>query len=407
MDTNVIIGAGQAGVSAARSMRDVGFKGRIIVIGFESVLPYSRPPLSKTFLTEPGVPELTYLSTPDRYQEGSIEFLLGTFVEGISPQAGKVHLDSGATIEFDRLIIATGSEARRPVLHGAENLLLLRTYEHAVRIRSRLRHGGNVVCVGAGVIGLEIASSARALGCKVTVIEYGPRVMSRSLTVEASNWVEGLHRNAGVEFVFNARIEQVDPSGVVLLDGSRFPADIVVAGTGINRNIEIAREAGIATNLGIVVNNQGKTNIDGIYAAGEVAEYFSRRYDGHVTNESWQHAHDHGALVGQVASGVDNTYDNVPWFWSDQHKVNIQMAGSRVLGDRAVFRGEPTDGSFSIFYLDGRDHVTAAVGFNAGRDISAAMRLIRANIAVDPGKLADSDFRMRHFLVRLDDATQF
>lgn len=397
MDLHVVVGAGQAGAHAAMAMRRAGFAGRIVLVGAEAVEPYDRPPLSKDFIVAHEEPRLAYHFAPATYEEKRIELLMGTRVESVDPREGRIHTTSGAPLPFDRLILATGSRARRPAIPGAERIMVLRTLEDARAIRARLLPGMKVVCIGAGVIGLEMASSARARGCEVTVLDVAPSVMSRSIDAALARLVEDLHRRAGVRFLFSIEVERVDEAGVVLADGARLPADIVIAGVGIERNVELAVAAGIDVGRGIKVDGSGWTSAEGILAAGEVAEYFSARAGRHLLSESWQHAQDHGALVGRVAAGLAETYDPVAWFWSDQHGVNIQMAGA-MIGTTTVFRGDPASESFSIFSLDDGLRVVGAVGFNAGRDIAAARRLIGDGRPVDPARLGDTAVSLRDLL---------
>lgn len=388
MKTNIVVGAGQAGAHAAMAMRHAGFRGRIILVGDEDVLPYDRTPLSKRLLLSAGEVNLTLFHDAASYASHQVELVLGKKVEAIEPDKGWIRLPGGP-ISYDRLIFATGSSARRPDIPGSEHIMTLRTASDASKISSKLQPGKNIVCIGAGVIGLEAASAARARGCNVTIVEAGPMLMSRSLAPNLADVIATIHRRAGVEFLFDATVEMVEGGQVILEGGLRLEADAIIAGIGVERNLALAQHAGVAVNRGIVTDGSGLTNVDGVYAAGDVAEFFSRRTGEHTVLEAWKHAQDHGALVGRVTAGADESYDEVPWFWSDQQGVNIQVAGTALAGARTVYRGDPTSSSFSAFFLGQNGRLAGAFGLNAGSDISAAIRLMRRDQAVDPAALAD------------------
>lgn len=247
------------------------------------------------------------------------------------------------------------------------------------------------MCIGAGVIGLEIASSARARGCSVSVVDIAETVMSRTLDARHAALVEDLHRRNGVEFFLSNAVEEIGPDFVQLSSGSRLPADVVIVGVGIERNIELARRAGIASLRGIQTDESGFTGTERVYAAGEVAEFYSTRLSAHTVLETWRHAQDHGTLVGRTAAGAIGTYDEVLWFWSDQCGVNLQFAGDTTgkHSHKTIDRGEPDTSSFATFYLDASDRVVGAIGYNAAKEVAAALRLLRRNLAVPPERLSD------------------
>src|ERR1700733_16270279 len=273
--THIIVGAGQAGAWAAPGTRQAGFTGRILLIGEEPWRPYERPPLSKAVLTEDPEPPILYFHPEQRYAELQIEQLLGTSVETVDPAAHRVLLSDGQTLDYDKLLLTVGGEARRLPIHGGDLALYLRTLEDARAIRARLAGAPRVLCVGAGVIGLEIASSARARGCAVIVLEALPRAMGRAVSPEGAAFIETLHRDAGVTLHFEMivdRLEHATDGGVAVTcrDGRRFEADVVVAGVGMQRNLALAEAAGIALEGGIVVDELGRTSVADIYAAGDV-----------------------------------------------------------------------------------------------------------------------------------------
>lgn len=389
-ESHIIVGAGQAGAYAAIAMRRAGFGGRIVLIGDEPQAPYDRTPLSKSFLIAAKDVAPTRFYDPQTYDQERIDVQLGTRVESIDPASSRIRITGGKPMHYDRLVLACGSRARSLSIPGAERILTLRTSEDAALLRRRLLASRSVVCIGAGVIGLEIASAARAQGCAAIVVEREAGVMSRSLAPQLAEHVVALHRRAGVQLLFGNEVVAVEAGSVILQDGSRLDADTVVAGIGVKRNTAIAAAAGISIGRGILTDAGGRTSVERIYGAGEVAECYSPRLQTHIAHESWRHAQDHGAFVGRVTAGTKEIYDEVPWFWSDQHGSNIQVAGNARGAERMLVRGDSTGASFSVFLLDSADRLTGAFGMNAGRDVSAAIRLMRRGGRVDPDILTDS-----------------
>lgn len=390
IQTHVIVGAGQAGSHAAIAMREAGFSGRIVLIGEERHLPYDRPPLSKAFITATERPEVSLFFAARRYTEAEIELTLNRRVLALDPNAQRVELDDGSTLAYDKLILATGSRPRRLAVAGGERALAIRTVDDAVAVRSLLCPGRKVVCIGAGVIGLEMAAAARTRGCGVTILEAGSGLMTRSLDRDMAATVLALHRRQGVEAHFGMQVAAIEADRVVCADGSLFPADIVIAGIGVERNTAIAAAAGLATGPGILVDETGETAWEGIFAAGEVASYFVPRLGRHQSQESWRHAQQHGSFVGRSTAGIKAVYDEIPWFWSDQHGVNIQVAGSVQTSTTIVQRGHPATGSASAFHLDVDGRLVAVIGIDAPRDVAAGLRLIRTGLRVDPAVLSDT-----------------
>jgi NADPH-dependent 2,4-dienoyl-CoA reductase/sulfur reductase-like enzyme len=386
---HVIVGAGQAGAHAAVAMREAGFAGRIVLLGEEPHPPYERPPLSKAALTDDPQPEPGWFFAQARYAELRIELRLGSSVTAIDTAAARIALANGETLPYDALLLATGGRARTLVVAGGERVLLVRTLDDARRLRPLLRQGSRVVCIGAGVIGLETAASAHKLGCRVTVLEAGPAAMGRSMTPGMATWVAKLHRDAGVALHFGAAVEEITSDAVRCAGGLGVPADLVVAGVGMVRNTELARAAGLAVDNGIAVDEVGRTGIAGVYAAGEVAAFWVPRLHRRLRLEAWRHAQDHGIAVGRAMAGVAEPYDPVPWFWTDQHGATIQVAGQPTEAVTSIVRGETTAPSFAAFHLDEAGRVVAATGVNAAREVRAAMALIRSGALVDPALLAD------------------
>jgi NADPH-dependent 2,4-dienoyl-CoA reductase/sulfur reductase-like enzyme len=388
------VGAGQAGAYAAVAMREAGFAGRILLIGDEKERPYERPPLSKDALTGPPAPP-AYFHKEARYTDLGIELLLGTAVTAIDPVARQVALADGRRLGFTRLLLATGGRARALRVRGAGDVLTLRTLADAGRIRAALQPGRRVACIGAGVIGLEVASSAKARGCVVDVIEAGPSVMGRCVGPEIASWMARLHETNGVTLHLGAAVEAVEAGRVVFGGGREIAADCVIAGVGMERNVELAAAAGLQVDGGIVVDAFGRSSAEGIYAAGDVAAFWAPRLGRHVRLESWKHAQDHGIAVGRAMADAGSPYEEIPWFWTDQHGVNLQMAGTPEGAAVTVVRGDPQASRFSAWQLDAEDRPIGVAGVNAPRDVRAGLAFMRAGRRVDRAALADPSKPLR------------
>ena len=288
---HAIVGAGQAGAWAAVAMRQAGFAGRIVLLGEEPWRPYERPPLSKAMLTAEPEPPISHFHTEARYAELKIELRLDTIVKSVEPEAHRVRLSGGGTVPYDRLLLATGGQARRLPAHGGDRALTLRTLEDSWVLRARLGRSQQVLCIGGGVIGLEIASAARKRGCVVTVLEAMPRVMGRSVSAEGATYVEALHRDHGVILHTGVIVDRIDdaPGGrlrVTARDGAAFEADLVVAGIGMQRSLALAEAAGLSLEGGIVVDAWGRTSAPDIFAAGDVTAFFHPLFNRRLRLES-------------------------------------------------------------------------------------------------------------------------
>ena len=400
--THVIVGAGQAGAWAAVSMRQAGFAGRILLIGEEPWRPYQRPPLSKQVLTEDPEPPILHFHAEQRYAELDIEMVLGSAVTGIDPEAHRVVLTDGRAFDYDKLLLTVGGQARHLPIHGGDLAMYLRTLEDARAIRVRLEALPRVLCIGAGVIGLEIASSARTRGCEVTVLEALPRAMGRAVSPEGAAFIEALHRNAGVELHFEVIVDRLDrEAGITVVtcrDGRRFSADLVVAGVGMQRNLSLAEAAGLSLEGGIVVDELGRTSHADIYAAGDVTAFFHPLFNRRLRLESWRHAQNHGIAVGKAMCGDTTAYDDVPWFWTDQYKVNLQVAGLPADATRTVVRQGGPPGSFVAVHLAGDDSVIGVTAANHPREIRAGQALIKSHKVVDAAKLADATVPLQRLM---------
>lgn len=386
--THVIVGAGQAGGYAAMAMREAGFAGRILLIGGEALRPYERPPLSKEMLVAAETPPPQFFHSEAKIAERDITLRLGEAVEGIDAAASRLRLGD-EWLPYDRLLLATGGTARRLNVPGGERILYLRTRDDALAIRAALVPGAKIVCIGAGVIGLEIAASARTRGCEVVVVEAGAIPMGRSLTAPLAGWIADLHRRHGVTLQFGAAVESVEPGRVICSGGLTLAADVVIAGVGMVRDTTLAAEAGAAVENGILVDAFGRSSVEGIYAAGDVAAFWDQRLARRLRQETWRHAMNHGIATGRSMAGIEEPYDDVPWFWSDQHGVTLQVAGLAEGIARTVLRGDMGGAAFCAFHLDATGAVICAEGIGAAREVRAAIEMIRLAKPVDAAALAD------------------
>lgn len=404
MSTHVIVGAGQAGGWAAIAMRQAGFDGRVLLIGEEVWRPYERPPLSKAVLTDEPEPPVAYFHPAERYAEQHIDLLLGMAVTEFDPAAHSIRLSDGQCIEYDRLLLTTGGRARHLPIPGGDKALYLRTLDEARSIRGRLADARHVLCVGAGVIGLEIASSARKRGCSVTVLEALPRAMGRSVSPEGAEFIESLHRNAGVALHFGVIVDRIEdaPPGlrVICRDGEVFSADLVIAGIGMQRNLALAEAAGLSLEGGIVVDEHGQTSAADVFAAGDVTAFYHPLFGRRLRLEAWRHAQNHGIAVGKAMCGDGTPYDDIPWFWTDQHGVNLQVAGLPADATRTVIRANDPPRSFTAIHLAADGSVIGVTAANNPRDIRAGQALIKSRQTVDGAALADPTVPLQKLISR-------
>ncbi|RZF24462.1 pyridine nucleotide-disulfide oxidoreductase [Paraburkholderia sp. UYCP14C] len=396
----VIVGAGQAGFQAAASLRKAEFDGRIQLIGDEPCIPYERPPLSKSYLAgETGLDGLS-LRPEMFYQNERIELEPGETAIAINRQARHVELASGRKIAYDRLILATGARVRPLRVPGAEldGVLPLRTLADADALRSRLVQARDAVVIGAGFIGLEFAAVARQAGVGVHIVEVTQRPMGRAVSEETSRFYARAHRDWGSEVLLGTGVARIlgsgRVSGIETIDGRRLPADLVLIGVGVLPNTEIAAAAGLAIDNGIVVDQNLATADPTIFAVGDCANFPSRFAGGRCRLESVQNAVDQGHAVAASIVGKSIPYDKVPWFWTDQADLKLQIAGNTVGRDHAVLRGDPESRSFSVFcFRDGT--LTGVESINRQTDHVIARRLLHADPRLSPEQAADPDFDLR------------
>ncbi len=389
-----IIGGGQVAAVAARTLRRRGFDGAITVIGDEPHVPYQRPPLSKGFLQgREQAGDLLLMDEP-WCSDNAVDLRIGVAVTGLDAFSRRVGLADGSSLRADSVLFATGGRPR--VLPGitSERVVYLRTIDHAIRVRDTLQPGSRLITVGGGFIGAEIAASARTAGADVTMIEMLDVPLKRALGHELGAVCAQIHRDHGVTVLTSEFVESVRdvPDGVVVRTaaGREVEGDLVVVGVGIEPNAELAGGAGIAVDNGILVDEFCRTSVDGIFAAGDVANHHHPVFGRRVRVEHFDNANRQAAAAAMSIMGRRSAYDNVHWFWSDQYEFNLQYAGHAPVWTQAVIRGSVKARSFTVFYLyDGV--VKGAFAIDRGEEIVWAKELIAARVMPDPAKLADED----------------
>lgn len=389
-----IIGGGQVAAVAARTLRRRGFDGAITVIGDEPHLPYQRPPLSKGFLQGREQARDLVLMDEPWCADNAVDLRIGVAATGLDAFSRRVVLADGSSVRADSILFATGGRPR--VLPGitSERVVYLRTIDHAVRVRDTLQPGSRLITVGGGFIGAEIAASARTAGADVTMIEMLDVPLKRALGPELGEVCAQIHRDHAVTVLTGECVESVRDitDGVVVRTaaGREVEGDLVVVGVGIEPNAELARAAGLTVDNGIVVDEFCRTSVDGIYAAGDVANHQHPVFGTRIRVEHFDNANRQAAAAAMSILGRRAAYDNVHWFWSDQYEFNLQYAGHAPVWTQTIVRGSMTTPSFTVFFLhDGV--VRAAFAIDRGEDIVWAKELIAARATPDPAKLADED----------------
>ncbi|MFQ5774743.1 MAG: NAD(P)/FAD-dependent oxidoreductase [Kiloniellaceae bacterium] len=401
----VVIGGGQAAGRAVETMRAVGFRGAITLVAEEPHLPYERPPLSKRVLTGDDPPEKPLIHDQGFYQDRDISLRLGVRAIHIDRQGRAVALADGASLPYDGLLIATGARARLLPVPGADldGVCYLRTLQDSLEIQRRLRPDARLVIVGGGYIGLEVAASARKRGCQVTVIELMDHVMARVVAPEIGRAFLHYHEAAKVEFRLGVEVQgfagDAAVTAVLCADGAEVPADLVVVGIGVDPATDLAAKAGLEVDDGIVVDAFGRTSDPSIYAAGDVTNHPNPLLGRRVRLESWQNAQNQAMRVARNMCAEQEPYQEIPWFWSDQYDLNLQMVGLPERWDELVLRGDVGQRKFTAFYVeDGR--LVAANTVNNGRDIRPCRQLIAQGRTIDPKVLADPGYPLRDLLRR-------
>jgi 3-phenylpropionate/trans-cinnamate dioxygenase ferredoxin reductase component len=404
----VIVGAGEAGARVAVGLRAGGYERPISIVGDEFHAPYERPPLSKaSILAEDEPPPPTIADARDLAGQG-IDVRAGTRVVQVDRTARQIRLSDGSAIVYDKAVLATGARARTLKLPGGEWAHTLRTHEDSLRIRAAMRNQPKVAVIGGGLIGLELAASARALGCEVSVVEAAPRILTRGVPEKYARQLAERHRRAGVTLYEGRALSEIRKSGgalqVALADGERIAADFIVAGIGAEPNVDLAVEAKLEVSNGVIVDSQLRSSDEKIFAVGDCANFPLALFGGRrVRLEAWRNAFDQGAYLAQALLGGSEPYRAVPWFWSDQYEVTLQIAGMPDFGAAVVAR-ELGDGFSMQFHLAGDGVVVGACALGplnvVAKDMRLAEMLIAKGARPSPEALADPGAKLKALLPR-------
>jgi 3-phenylpropionate/trans-cinnamate dioxygenase ferredoxin reductase subunit len=404
----VIIGAGECGARAASALREHGYQGPVTLVGDEPHHPYERPPLSKDMLSLADAPPPKWVSTPEIFAEKGIACITGKSAVAIDRAARTVDFADGMSLPYEKLLLATGAVPRRLALaeQPGERIAYLRTFGDALAIRDHLRPGRRVAIVGGGFIGLELAASARKRGAEVTIIEAQPRILMRGVPEEIAAIVAARHLAEGVELICGVGLTAItsrqDGVRVELSDGRAIDADLAVIGIGATPVTQLAESAGMTLDNGIAVDEFLRTSDPDIYAAGDCCSFPLAIYGGRrVRLESWRNAQDQGTLAARNMIGAGEAISAVPWFWSDQYDLTLQIAGLAE-GSTQRVRRDLGDGAFILFHLAPDGRLLAASGIGPGnavaKDIRLAEMLIARQARPDVADLASPDFRLKKLL---------
>lgn len=395
-----IVGAGQAAAQAVETLHKRGHTGQITLIGEEASLPYQRPPLSKKYLAGTLDRDRLLIRHAAHYADHGIDLRLGVAAVAIDRRRRRVEIADGSTVEYDGLLLATGSHPRQLPLPGAQlaGVHYLRSVADVDRLRAELVPGRRAVVVGGGYIGLEVAATCREAGLDVVVLEAADRVMNRVVSPEVSRFYEAEHARHGVKILCNARVSALAGTqrvaAVRLADDSEIPADFVLIAIGVVPTEALARDAGLECDNGIVVNEFCQTSDAGIWAAGDCTRHPSIHYGARVRLESVDNAFEQGTSAALNMLGLTTVHDKVPWFWSDQFDLKMVIVGLSAGHDAMVLRGNPASRAFSVCYLRGGELI-AIETINHTKDQMAARKLIAARARPDLAKLADDNVPLR------------
>jgi 3-phenylpropionate/trans-cinnamate dioxygenase ferredoxin reductase subunit len=399
IEHTVIIGAGQAGIQVADSLRTEGYTGAITILNEEATFPYQRPPLSKDYLAADSPGTALPLRGPDFFAAKDIALQAGAAI-AVDTAARSVTLADGAVLAYTHLVFATGAANRPLPCPGStlEGVHALRTLGDAQNLQRALSDARKVVVIGAGFIGLEFAAAARTRGLEVTVLEFAPRPMGRALSATASSWFAARHAADGINLRLNEGVSSIqrEDSGLLVesTTGDRYPADLVLYGVGVLPRTELAEAAGLATGNGILVDSALRTAVDGVLAVGDCASFPNALTDSRTRLESVQNATDHARHAARSIMGHTSGYAETPWFWSTQGSVRLQIAGISDPSDEPVVLGDPATGKFSVALL--RDGKLAAVeSVNSAADHIAARKLVGRGVPLDSETIADPGFSLK------------
>ena len=394
MENLLIIGAGQSAIQCISTLKKEGYSGSITLVGEEEHLPYQRPPLSKGFLEDSLNKERLYFKKLEFFTENKVQLYLGLSAEKLEIDNQKVYLSDNSVLEFDKLVFATGSRVRYLDFPGSElkSIFYLRDLDDAEAIKKDLETSENLVIIGAGYIGLEAAAIAAKKNKKVTIIEMADRVMNRTVDPQISEYYLNLHESYGVKFHFNTSLETINEVSnsleVVCSDGTEVKADSVLIGAGVVPNIELAEEAGINCDDGIIVNEFGQTNFKNIYACGDCTNHPNKILNKNLRLESVHNAMEQAKTVASSVMNNPMEYNQVPWFWSDQYDHKLQIVGLSGDHDMVTMRGNTNDAKFMLFYTKDEELI-AVDAINNPKEFLISRKLVANKVKIKPKVISD------------------
>ncbi|WP_428424098.1 NAD(P)/FAD-dependent oxidoreductase [Pararhizobium sp.] len=391
----VIVGAGEAGTRAAFALHDTGHTGAIMLIGAEPHLPYERPPLSKP---ESGAVTMKPICSDEALRNAGVTYLRGVEVSRLDVALKSVALSDGRDLKYYKLLLATGARPRKLVCPGSERALDFRTFGDAKIIFESVWGSRSVAIIGGGLIGMELAALLRGKGLTVSIIEAAPQPLARAVPLRFAGKMHARHVEEGVYFHLGQGVSEILADTVLLADGTRVPADVVVAAIGVQPEIHLAETAGLATGNGILTDAFLRTSDPDIFAAGDCAAV-QQPGGSHVRFESWRNARTQAEIAARNMAGANEPFTAPPWFWSDQYDLGLQVAGLPQPDHQCVMRPSST-GELEFYLDDGR--LVAAAGLGTGnslaKDIKLAEMLIAAGLSPDPAVLADPTVNLKTLL---------
>ena len=394
MENLLIIGAGQSAIQCISTLKKEGYSGSITLVGEEEHLPYQRPPLSKGFLEDSVNKERLYFKKLEFFTENKVQLYLGLSAEKLEIDNQKVYLSDNSELEFDKLVFATGSRVRYLDFPGSElkSIFYLRDLDDAEAIKKDLETSENLVIIGAGYIGLEAAAIAAKKNKIVTIIEMADRVMNRTVDPQISEYYLNLHKRYGVKFHFNTSLETINKASdsleVVCSDGTEVKADSVLIGAGVVPNIELAEEAGIYCDNGIIVDEFGQTNFKNIYACGDCTNHPNKILNKNLRLESVHNAMEQAKTVASSVMNNPMEYSQVPWFWSDQYDHKLQIVGLSGDHDLVTMRGNTNDAKFMLFYTKDEELI-AVDAINNPKEFLISRKLVANKVKIKPNVISD------------------
>jgi len=403
MENLLIIGAGQSAIQCISTLKKEGYSGSITLVGEEEHLPYQRPPLSKGFLEDSLNKERLYFKKLEFFTENKVQLYLGLSAEKLEIDNQKVYLSDNSVLEFDKLVFATGSRVRLLDFPGSElkSIFYLRDLDDAEAIKKDLETSENLVIIGAGYIGLEAAAIAAKKNKKVTIIEMADRVMNRTVDPQISEYYLNLHESYGVKFHFNTSLETINEVSnsleVVCSDGTEVKADSVLIGAGVVPNIELAEEAGINCDNGIIVNEFGQTNFKNIYACGDCTNHPNKILNKNLRLESVHNAMEQAKTVASSVMNNPMEYNQVPWFWSDQYDHKLQIVGLSGDHDMVTMRGNTNDTKFMLFYTKDEELI-AVDAINNPKEFLISRKLVANKVKIKPNVISDPNTNLNDLI---------